>query len=422
MGDPYWAVVGKGGLASASLPPLGDTRALKFAASPRTKPLNVVLIILEYTRARSVTPYNPELSNTPFLADLARRSLKVEDMHSVIAATARAWTAILTGLYPVTSSVSVWSDAESSGQSLASLPKLLRPHGYRSAFFTPSHLLFEHDASLINNRGFDSVNSDGSYDTRGFERSTYFGFEDRIMLKPSLSWIDRARADGKPFFVTYMTLTGHHDYKTPSTFVKTHYCDQTDLNDYLNALGYIDGWLHDLFAAFEQRGMLDSTMFIVLGDHGESFGEHGSRQHLGIMYEEALHIPALVYAPALGLKPGLIQGPRQQIDILPTVADALGFDLRDGFVPGVSLLRDVPADRQLYFSSWQENVALAKTQNHRKYVYAFRRLPTQVFDLLADPLEQHDLGSNLSAGQAEDIERDLLQWRQRSVDVFLSRK
>jgi lipoteichoic acid synthase len=418
--DPYWAVAAAGALNTKDEPPLARTHDLTFARTPRTKPLNVVFFILESTRARSVTPYNPGLDSTPFLAELARKSLLVDSMYAVIPHTARAWTAILTGLYPVTSSVAAWSDADAAGARLASLPRLLAPHGYRSAFFTPAHLKFEKDASLIKNRGFDVVHSDGDYDGTGFERTSYFGYEDRIMTKPSLAWVDQARADGRPFFLTFMTLSSHHDYKVPKAFPVVSYPGVHDkaLNDYLNTLRYTDGWLREMFHAFEERGLMDSTVFVILGDHGESFGEHVARQHVGVLYEEALQIPTLIYAPSLWTNGRRIAGLRQQIDLLPTVADLLGFDLKGGFVPGVSLLADVPTDRTLYFTGSQENLYMALRRGPMKYVYFFRRSPLQAFNLDTDPGERDDLAAGLPPGEGDRIERELFRWRQRAIDVF----
>jgi len=40
--------------------------------------------------------------------------------------------------------------------------------------------------------------------------------------------------------------------------------------------------------------------------------------------------------------------------VLPTIAHALGFDMQGGYLPGVSLLKDVRADRTLYYGSWEE--------------------------------------------------------------------
>ncbi len=374
---------------------------------------------MESTRARSVTPYNPAIQNTPFLAQLAGKSLVADDMYAVVPRTSCAWTAVLTGLYPVTSAVAAWSDADAAGASLASVPRLLGAHGYASAFFTPSHLKLEKDAPLIHNRGFDVVRSDGDYDTTGFERSNYFGYEDRIMLAPSLKWIDEVRAQGRPFFLTYMTLTGHHDYQVPASFPKVAYpgVGDRELNDYLNALHYIDIWLSEVFAAFEQRHLLESTVFVILGDHGESFGEHGPRQHIGVLYEEAVKIPLLIHAP--GVAAGHITGLRQQIDVLPTVADLLGYQLQDGFLPGQSLLRPVPAQRTVYFTGSQENVYLALRRGKMKYIYFFRRAPLQAFDLDADPGERDNRAGDLTRAESEAIEQELFGWRQSAVDVFL---
>src|SRR5215210_5622783 len=50
----------------------------KLGETPETEKRNVVLIVLEATRARSVTPYNPDLETMPFLDDLSKKSLLAE--------------------------------------------------------------------------------------------------------------------------------------------------------------------------------------------------------------------------------------------------------------------------------------------------------------------------------------------------------
>jgi len=54
-----------------------------------------------------------------------------------------------------------------------------------------------------------------------------------------------------------------------------------------------------------------------------------------------------------------------------------------------------------------------------KYVYFFRRTPMQAFDLATDPGERDDCAARLPAGEADRIERELFQWRQGAIDVFL---
>jgi phosphoglycerol transferase MdoB-like AlkP superfamily enzyme len=219
-----------------------------------------------------------------------------------------------------------------------------------------------------------------------------------------------------------MSLEGHYPYRSPAAFPHQQYRSVTDptLNDYLNALHYMDGWIHDLIEAFRKRGLLDRTVFVILGDHGDAFGEHVSRQHIGVPYEEALRIPGLIYAPSLWPRGGRIEGLRQQIDVLPTIADALGYRLEGGSVPGRSLLQSVPADRPLFFMSSQDNDFLAMRQGNRKYIYTFDRTPLQAYDLARDPDELHDLADSLSPTDASAVTRRLIEWQQRTNSTLLS--
>ena len=55
------------------------------------------------------------------------------------------------------------------------------------------------------------------------------------MLEPSRDWL-RQQGDA-PFLLTYLTVTGHHDYRLPDTFPCEHLADDEELNNYLNGAG-----------------------------------------------------------------------------------------------------------------------------------------------------------------------------------------
>jgi arylsulfatase A-like enzyme len=90
--------------------------------------------------------------------------------------------------------------------------------------------------------------------------------------------------------------------------------------------------------ALRDRELLDNTVIIVAGDHGEQLGEHGLYQHNNSLYLPALRVPLLVVAPG-------VQGPRavdrvvSLRDIPATVMQLIG--AADSPFRGVSLLRDV---------------------------------------------------------------------------------
>lgn len=397
------------GLPTLAEPPF-DAETLRFVRTERTRRMNVVLIILESFRRRSATPYEPSLATTPFLAELAARSLLVEDCSAVVSYTNKALTALLAGIYPEHSRRVI--EAEPGRLPGTGLPALLRPHGYRSAFFTPAKLSFERKDLLLDNLGFEAKFGDGDYATDGFDVTNYFGHEDRVMLAPSLAWIDAARAEDTPFFLTYLTLTSHHPYKAPDRFPRKSFAPHdAKLNAYLNALHYTDTFLRELFAAFEARGLFEDTIFLVVGDHGEAFGEHGLTLHGDVVWEEALAVPALVFAPALFPEGGRITGARSQLDLLPTVADLLGLRLDAGRLPGSSLLQPLPPGRPLFHHTYDGTRTLVLRQDSLKFFYYNQWQPMQVFDLKKDPLERHDLATTLPPEQLKAAELQILLWR-----------
>ncbi|WP_456429459.1 sulfatase-like hydrolase/transferase [Rhodocaloribacter sp.] len=410
--EPVWESDAVARPAAADAP-LFDTRRLRFVPTEDVRRMNVVLIILESMRARSVTPYEPALDTTPFLDSLARRSLLVEHMYAVVPHTNKALTPILCGIYP---EINQGEQARVPG---ACLPRLLEPFGYASAFFTPARLDFERKDAMLAEMGFEETFGDGDYSEEGFSRVNYFGSEDRIMMGPSLAWVDRQRAAGKPFLLTYLTLTSHHPYQTPTSFERRTFTkDDPDLNAYLNTLAYTDAFLADLFAAFEARGLVEETIFVIMGDHGEAFAEHGRRFHSAVIWDEGLRVPALIFSPALFPEGERISGPRQQTDVLPTVAEALGFSLEGGPAPGRSLLEPVPAARKLYHAGWIENQSMAVREGTKKFIYHYRRRPMEVYDVAEDPYERRNLAGQYPEERLEAVEMELLLWRKRVNDLY----
>jgi phosphoglycerol transferase MdoB-like AlkP superfamily enzyme len=217
-----------------------------------------------------------------------------------------------------------------------------------------------------------------------------------------------------------MTNVGHHNYQVPSSWPKLSYIESGDENNYLNCIAYIDDFLSRLFREFEQRQLLKSTVFVIVGDHGDSFGEHGVRQRAMTLFEEELHVPALIYAPALFPSGGRISGARQQIDILPTLAHVLGFNLIGGQMPGISLLTQPSEERRVFFSTIFDDLSLGMRRGSRKYIYNFGRSLVHVYDLASDKGERRDLASMSSQKDIEAATREMLEWSERSKMTMLS--
>ena len=242
-----------------------------------------------------------------------------------------------------------------------------------------------------------------------------------MMLEPSLNWVKQQSDQKRSFLLVMMTNVGHYDYKYPSTW-PTRSFGHVDVsyNSYLNCLGYVDSTIKDFVAGLDKLGVLSSSLVIILGDHGESFGEHGPRTHALELYEETVKIPAIVYADSLVPAGSSISGLRQEVDILPTVLDALGLTAYKATFSGDSLLRPVPTDRPLYFSGALYSQATAMRRGGMKFIYNFGRVPTEVYPVDQDPGERRDIAATLPAATVEGAEMEMMVWRARVSRAYLT--
>ncbi len=162
------------------------TLETKLEPTPQTKERNVVVVHLESTRARSVTPYNEKIETTPFLDELARRLLLAERAYTTVPRTSKAIISVNCGIQPHL--VEEITEARPNGIPSRGLAALLKEQGYSTAFFRSSTENFENFRDLVRNFGYDQYYPLEALDDEykeGFEWANYFGYEDNIMLRPS---------------------------------------------------------------------------------------------------------------------------------------------------------------------------------------------------------------------------------------------
>ncbi|NUN16630.1 MAG: sulfatase-like hydrolase/transferase [Myxococcales bacterium] len=378
---------------------------ITLTPTEKLKRHNVVFIVMESMRAKSVTPYQPTLDTTPFLAELAKKGTLVEDAYTVVPHTSKALVSIHCGLYPKIETPI--DEARSGALPTACLASLLEEQGYATAFFQPAREGYEGREQLVKNFGFETFAGKETLAREGFDESSYFGFEDDIMLEPSLEWVDKQK---EPFFLAYLTLTSHHDYGVPEGFEPKKYTDEAELNAYLNTLRYTDRFVSKVMEAFDKRKLTENTIFVILGDHGEGFGEHGRYQHDNVIWEEGLKIPFILYGAEIPQR-HVVSGLRQNVDVMPTVLELLGYHVKGGDLPGKSLF-STAGHEKLYFSCWYNDRCLGMRSGHTKVLYHYRAGSTEVFDLTTDPDERTNIGKKLhSKEQLNAFAGEMLDWK-----------
>ena len=382
----------------------------KLAETPQTEKRNVVLIHLESTRAGATTPYNNDLETTPFLNELAKSSLVAKRNYTTVPHTSKASVSVNCGIEPHL--VQPTTEANPGSIPAPCLADLLKEQGYKTAFFQSSTQDFEDFRGLVNSFGYEDYYPLESMDTAGFQKTNYFGYEDDIMLKPSEQWLKEH--EDEPFMAEYLLGTGHHDYQCLSTgYGQKDYSEDDLVNRYLNCIRLQDIFLQNLFDQYKKLGLYRNTIFVIYGDHGEGFGEHGRYQHDDTIYQEGLKVPLIIHAPGLLQGGERVEGLSNHTDILPTVLEMLGYEVKNGQYPGYSLLHSLPEDRTLMFSCFHEEQCLASLKGSEKYIYHYGNQPDEFFDLSNDPLEKSNLASERNQQEIDKRQEELLEWRSR---------
>jgi lipoteichoic acid synthase len=383
-----------------------------LAETYQTEKRNVVLIHLESTRAQSVTPYNEDLKTTPYLDELAKESLLAQRAHVVVPRSSKGTVAVNCGTEPA---LYEGPEFEPGSTPVPCLASLLKGQGYSTVFFASISAAMDNFGAVVEGSGYEEFYSADDMDTKGFEVTNTFGYEDDIMLKPSEQWLKEHK--DAPFMAEYFTGTGHYGYEcVPNRYGYEHFSEDEELDRYHNCLRLQDIFVKNLIDQYKELGLYNNTIFVFFGDHGEGFGEHDRYLHGDTIYEEGLGVPLIIHAPGWFENGERVTGLSSQIDILPTVVDMLGYEVKNGEYPGYSLLHPVPEDRTLFFSCISQRTCLASLKGNEKYVYHYGNQPKEVFDLSKDPLEEHNLARERDEDELDKRRQKLLEWRS-SVDA-----
>lgn len=389
-------------LAAARTYPRGPETLIKGENGGKK---NLVIILLESTGA-SVTSLYGEYDTTPFMKELAERAIVAEHAYTVVPHTSKAIVSSLCGIEPRPGVEMV--EALENGIPGKCLAALLAEQGYRTAMLQAAVSEFENRPQLVRNMGFQELIAGEHMNARGLQVANYFGYEDRILLEPTRNWLKKHGNKG-PFFLAYLTNTPHHDYLGPRHYGWVQYVENKAHNRYLNTIRYQDFFLRDLFAEFEKAGKLRDTVFVIVGDHGEAFAQHGLSGHDNLVYDECLRVPLLVIDPERQSQPARLPGFYSQLDIAPTVLEALGFSYDEGGYVGRSLFAPYDPQRVLYGACLPDKRCLGRIQNGRKLVHTFGRKADEFYDLVADPDEFENLRDEFP-GEVRRARADALAW------------
>jgi arylsulfatase A-like enzyme len=195
------------------------------------------------------------------------------------------------------------------------------------------------------------------------------------------------------------------------------------VSQYDGGIAYVDHRFGMLMDRLKREGLWDDMLVIVTSDHGEAFGERNLIDHGVSVYQDQVHVPLLIKAPARsGVRPGVVDAPVSSVDVFATILEAAGLAV-PGDAPGRSLAASLqprpvfaehyPFEQLVRHDSTRAFVRQAILEGDRKLIRSSsgRR---ELFDLARDPDELHDLAETDSAGAAP-LEAALTAWLESTV-------
>jgi len=336
----------------------------KTGAGQRAKRPNVILITIDTLRADHVGCYGAQDVKTPTLDGLARDGALFERAIAQVPLTWPSHAVILTGTYPFQNGVQDFT-GQPLGAQFRSVAQAFQNAGYATGAVVSSFVL---DRSWGLARGFDFY--DDAFQAPEFEKKDIALVERRAgeSVAHALSWIKKTRQPGaadesvpapegakaahsgdasfrppqRPFFLWLHLYDPHSPYDPPEPY-RTEYSGHL----YDGEIAYADHELGGLIAWLKQNRLYDSSLIVMLSDHGESLGEHGEDEHGFFVYNATVRVPLIVKPPAGSvIAAERRHEPVETAAVAPTLLQLAGInDAIEGQFQSRALLEDVRKEK-----------------------------------------------------------------------------
>lgn len=419
------------------------------------RPPDVILIVLDTTRADALSCYGNPKETTPNIDALA------EDGALFLRATAASpWTApsmasIMTGLMPSQHGMHLENLVLRSHHE--TIAEMLAEAGYQTAAFSNNPFI---SSKLGMGQGFEYFKEVWPDVTPEQLRSEDPG--GRLTNRLVTEWLDSERDPERPLFLMVHYMEPHLPYNPPEPFGSAFVADDVvegmvkgvRTMPLLSELGYIvgqyplsgrqvevlrslyhgdvaytDHLVGDLLTGLRERSLFDDSLVVLTSDHGENLGEHHMLDHKFCIYETLLKVPLIVRYPAAVPRGQRVVEPVQTIDVFATLIEVAGASDSAAERRGPSLLGQRSQDRVVQAQYYRPTLFMGTLRSAypKANVTRFdRRLASveagamkyiwssngahELYDLVVDPGEENNLAAERPEVVAE-LEKQRMQLR-----------
>ena len=302
-----------------TLLPLGTTTLSRPITSDKPElQKNVVLISIESLSAAYMKAYGYEESVTPFLDQLAQKSLFFTNLYATGNRTVRGLEA-LTLCIPPTAGESVIK-REKENKNKFTTGSVFKSKGYSVKYLYGGYSYFDNMKDFYGGNGYEIVDRD-NFTPEEITFANVWGVCDEDMAKKAISEMNKDYKAGKPFFHHWMTVSNHRPFTYPEGKIDI----PADSKSRKGGVKYTDYSIMKFFEMAQKQPWFKNTVFVIVADHCSS---SAGKTELPM---DKYRIPAMIYAPEF-VAPQKFSQVTSQIDVMPTVLGLLNFKYQSKFL------------------------------------------------------------------------------------------
>lgn len=424
------------------LPALASAAGASPDALPNASPPNIVFIFADDWGWGDLSCHGHPYVQTPNIDRLAREGTDFHRFTVASGVCSPSRTAVMTGHFPARHNIDghfAWVPSNAKRNmpdwldpGVVTLPKLLQSGGYATAHFGKWHLSNDMipDSPSPGEYGYDTY---GAFNCSGEQMPVH---EDS---KHAIEFIEQSVSDHKPFFINLWVHEPHTPFHTVPKYrwrFRDSGLDETD-EIYASVLSHADDRIGEVLDALDRLDLASNTLVIFSSDNGPA---RGSSAELSLSYDTAtgagFGIAAAkgITAGRKGYKAALFEGginvpfiarwpgkiaadtvDRETlisaVDLLPTFCEVAGVALPDQYRPdGVSQMKPLMGEtspirgKPLFWKMEGRSrspkpgsyhwASFATVDRNWKLLTNRDNSHTELYDIVADPLEKTNLASD----------------------------
>lgn len=381
---PHPHLLARAGLALSFLLVVACGKESTSDGLPASSRGPVIIISIDTLRADHLPMYGYDRVRTPNIDALARDGVAFENAYAHVPLTLPSHLSMLSGKLPAVHGVRNNLGYRFDAAANATIPSLLKKNGYATGAAVSAYVL----------RGSTGIGAafDHYDDTMDKSEGALVGEIQRSgsrTVAAAQRWIDSNRE--RPFFFMLHLFEPHAPYAPPEPF-RTEYAGHT----YDGEIAVADAMFGQFIDFLKTKEIYNEATIILLSDHGEGLGDHGEQQHGIFLYREAVRVPLVVKLPGASRAGSRVATPVQLIDILPTIAEIVGF-VPPTDLAGRSLLAIAQGEtpiRRIFSESMYPRIHLGLSDlaslidSKHHYIDAPR---AELYELESDPHEKRNV-------------------------------